>query len=182
MVTAAVAIFAATGCTADPGETVPASAAPGRTSTGASAIANASPNPDPSPQEEQTMVDAQAQADRDAIIANFRARQQAMIDADTGKLRALSTPDSRAEHITGYNQPREEWFDQIESGYFDYHSIENHSIEVVLTGPNTATLVSRSTIDVTIGGSRNTWRLESTAEYIKQDGRWLSGDGSSRTY
>jgi hypothetical protein len=128
------------------------------------------------------MDDAQAEADREAIIANFRARQQAMVDADTGLLRALSTSDSNAQHITGYNQPRDEWFDQIDSGYFDYHSIENHSIEVTLTGPNTATLVSRSTIEVTIGGSRNTWRLESTAEYIKQDGRWLSGNGSSRTY
>ena len=40
--------------------------------------------------------------------------------------------------------------------------------------------MSRSTIDVTIGGSRNTWRLESTAEYVKVDGRWLSDDGRSR--
>lgn len=171
----ALVLSAATACTAT---NSPATAPSG---TSISAGGNATPNPTPSPQE-QTMTEAEIQANRNAIIANFRARQQAMIDADTGQLRALSTPDSRAEHITGYNQPRDEWFDQIESGYFNYHAIDNHSIEVTLTGPNTATLVSRSTIDVSIGGSRNTWRLESTAEYVRQDGRWLSGNGSSRTF
>ncbi|MCC6498484.1 MAG: DUF4440 domain-containing protein [Propionibacteriaceae bacterium] len=181
MLAAVVAIVAATSCSTDSEGTVPRSTTPSGTSTGRASSDSASPNPEPSPQG-QTMIGAQTQADREAIIANFRARQQAMIDADTGQLRALSTPDSRAEHITGYDQPRDEWFDQIESGYFDYHSIDNHSIEVTLTGPSTATLVSRSTIDVTIRGSRNSWRLETTAEYIKQDGRWLSGNGSSRTY
>lgn len=122
----------------------------------------------------------QTQSDRDAIVANFQARQRAMVDGDTKELRRLSTPDSHAEHISGYNQPSEEWFDQIEAGYFDYHTVDNDSIDVRMTGPGSATLVSRSTIDVTIGGSRNTWRLESTADYVKADGRWLSGDGRSR--
>ncbi len=144
-------------------------------------IAGANTHPSPPPQE-QPMPDSQASTDRDAITANFQARQQAMIDGDTDLLRQLSTSDSHAEHISGYNQPRDEWFDQIESGYFDYHTIDNHSVEVTLTGPNSATLVARSTIDVTIGGSRNIWRLETTAEYVKVNGRWLSGDGRSRTH
>ncbi len=118
--------------------------------------------------------------DRDAIIANLHARQQAMIDGDTEALRRLSMPDFHTEHITGYDQPSDAWFEQIESGYFDYHAIDNQSIDVTLTGPDTATLVSRSTIDVTIAGSRNTWQLESTAEYVRVGGRWLSGDGRSR--
>lgn len=49
-----------------------------------------------------------------------------------------------------------------------------------LTGPDRATLMTRSTIDVTISGSRNTWRLESTAAYVKVGGRWLSGDSRSQ--
>lgn len=119
-------------------------------------------------------------SDRDAVTANFQARQQAMIDADTDLLAQLSTPGSHARHISGYNQPREEWFAQIESGYFDYHAIDTQAIEVTLTSPTTATLVARSTIDVTIGGSRNTWRLESTTDYLKQGDRWLSADSQSR--
>jgi hypothetical protein len=122
----------------------------------------------------------ETQSDRDAITANFYARQRAMVDGDTAELRRLSTPDSRAEHISGYDQPRDEWFDQIDSGYFDYHTIDNDSINITLTGPDRATLVTRSTIDVTIGGSRNTWRLQSTAEYVKVDGRWFSGESRSQ--
>jgi hypothetical protein len=138
-----------------------------------------SPAQDPSP-EEQSMSGNETQADRDAIVANFRARQRAMVDGDTEELRRLSTRDSHAQHISGYNQPRDEWFDQIESGYFVYHTVDNDSIDLTMTGPGSATLVSRSTIDVTIGGSRNTWRLESTTDYVKADGRWLSGDSRSR--
>jgi hypothetical protein len=122
----------------------------------------------------------ESQSDRDAITANFRARQRAMVDGDIAELRRLSTPDSRAKHISGYNQPRDEWFDQIDSGYFDYHTIDNDSMDITLTGPDRATLVTRSTIDVTIGGSRSTWRLESTAEYVKVESRWLSGDSRSQ--
>ena len=126
------------------------------------------------------MSENESQSDRDAITANHLARQRAMVDGDTAELRRLSTPDSHAEHISGYNQPRDEWFDQIESGYFDYHTIDNDSITITPTGSGRATLVTSSTIDVTIGGSRNTWQLESTAEYVKVDGRWLSGDSHSR--
>ena len=126
------------------------------------------------------MSDSETASDRDAITANFRARRQAMVDGDTQQLRQLSTRDSHARHISGYNQPREEWFDQIESGDFDYHAIDNSSVEVTLTTPTSATLVARSTIDVTIGGSRNTWQVESTTDYVKQGGRWLSGDSHTR--
>lgn len=178
-IAAALALWAITGCTASAELVAPAPAAPSSIGTGPSPTDSI--NPDPSPAE-HTMTDTDSHADREAIIANFQARQQAMIDADTDRLRALSTPDSYAEHISGYNQPRDEWFDQIDSGYFDYHAIDNHSVEVTLTGPDSAALVARSTIDVTIGGSRGTWSLESTAHYLKQDGRWLSGDGSSRLY
>lgn len=42
------------------------------------------------------MSENETQADRDAIVANFHARQRAMVDADTQELRRLSTPDSHA--------------------------------------------------------------------------------------
>lgn len=174
VVLVALALSAA-GCTTGSAGTDGASA------TSTTAGPGASANVDRRPQEEP-MTNSDTQADRDAIIANFQARQRAMIDGDTERLRQLSTPDAHAGHITGYEQPQEEWLDQIQSGYFDYHTIDNHSIQVTVTGPNSATLVARSTIDVTIGGARNTWRLESTADYVKRDGRWLSGDGSSRTF
>lgn len=126
------------------------------------------------------MPDPGTTSDRDAITANFRARQRAMVDADIEQLRTLSTPDSRARHINGYNQPREEWFDQVRSGHFAYHAIDNETVDITLTSPTTATLVARSTIDVTIGGARGRWRLETTTDYIKTEDRWLSADSNSR--
>jgi hypothetical protein len=173
-----LALCAATSCAVGGGE---ADSHARASASSASSIPNGSTNPtqDPAPKE-RSIPEDETQSDRDAITANLHARQRAMVDGDTVELRRLSTPASSAEHISGYNQPRDEWFDQIDSGYFDYHTIDNDSIDITLTGPDSATLVTRSTIDVTIGGSRNTWRLESTAQYVKVDGRWLAGDSRSQ--
>jgi hypothetical protein len=172
-------LWAATGCAAGSGEADGHAPASGSTSASSSPSGSTNPRQDPAPKE-HLMSENETQSDRDAIGANFQARQRAMVDGDTEELRRLSTPDSRAEHISGYNQSRDERFEQIDSGYFDYHTIENDSMNITLTGPDSATLVTRSTIDVTIGGSRSTWRLESTAEYVKVESRWLSGDSRSQ--
>lgn len=120
--------------------------------------------------------------DRAAIEENYRQQQIAMINGDIATLRSLLASETSATHITGYRQPRDEWFEQIQSGYFDYHTITPQSLEITIHDGNNATLVARNLIDVTIGGARNTWRLESTSSYVKQEGQWLGGDSSSTTY
>ncbi len=155
---------------------------------------NAQANDPIEPTEEQTtpasasnlpdgMTDAEVEAAKQAIEAISRRQTRAMIDGDIATMRELSMPNTNATHITGYAQPREEWYSQIESGYFDYHSVTPHSTEITFTDRNTATVVGRSTVDVTIGGSRGTWNLESTATWHRQsDGRWLSGNSKANMY
>lgn len=129
------------------------------------------------------MTEAEVEAATQAIEESSAIQTRAMIDGDIATLRELTAPNTTATHITGYVQPREEWYSQIESGYFDYHSVTPHSSVITFTDKNTATMVGRSTIDVTINGSRRIWNLESTSTWHRQnDGRWLGGSSSARTY
>jgi hypothetical protein len=116
-------LCAATGCAAGGG--VADGHAPASASTSATSSPSGSTDPRQDPAlKEQSLSENETQPDRDAITANFHARQRAMVDGDTAELRRLSTPDSRAEHISGYDQPRDEWFDQIDSGYFGYVKVD----------------------------------------------------------
>lgn len=118
-------------------------------------------------------------ATSEKIQACFTARSQAMVDGDIEALRALSTTTSRATHIGGAVQAREEWFAQIASGHFDYHRVTPADFTVTMTDPDHAVALSRSVIDVTIAGSRGTLNVRTTTYFVREDGHWLAGDASS---
>ena len=179
MLVTVLTIGAVAGCSAGDGESGDQATTAAPTSASSSPSTSTASSQEPTP-EETSMSENLSQRDREAIAANVQARQRAMVDGDTAELRQLSTPGSRSEHISGYDQPREEWFEQIESGYFDYHTIDDDSIDITPVATDAVRVVTRRTIDVTIAGSRNTWRLESTADYVRVDGRWLSGNSRSR--
>ncbi|OJF10356.1 nuclear transport factor 2 family protein [Couchioplanes caeruleus] len=117
---------------------------------------------------------------RSAILANYRSQHRAMIEGRTDVLDDLLTDQFTATHITGYQQPKAEWLAQIRSGDFTYHDIEEKNVSISVDG-NTATLVGRAAVTVTIGGSKGTWNLESTMEYVQQDGKWKVARSRSRT-
>lgn len=179
MLVTVLTIGAVADCSAGDGESGDRATTAAPTSASSSPSTSTASSQEPTP-EETSMSENLSQRDREAIAANVQARQRAMVDGDTAELRQLSTPGSRSEHISGYDQPREEWFEQIESGYFDYHTIDDDSIDITPVATDAVRVVTRRTIDVTIAGSRNTWRLESTADYVRVDGRWLSGNSRSR--
>lgn len=55
------------------------------------------------------------------VLAVVRARNQAMIDRDVDALDRLLADDFTATHITGYEQSKQEWLEQIASGQMRYH-------------------------------------------------------------
>ncbi|MBG0831456.1 nuclear transport factor 2 family protein [Planomonospora sp. ID67723] len=119
--------------------------------------------------------------DRSAILDNYRSQHRAMVEARTDVLDALLADQFTATHITGYQQPKAEWLAQIRSGDFTYHRIEDKDVFITVDG-DSAVLVGRAAVTVTIGGARGTWNLESTMEYIKQGGRWTVVRSRSTTY
>lgn len=110
---------------------------------------------------------------RSEIIQILHAYHTAMVEARTDELDQLLAEDFSLVHITGYEQPKREWFEVIRSGQFDYHAIaiEEEQLTVNITG-DAAVLMGRGIFDATINGTRNPWRLQFTVRYAKRDNRW----------
>jgi hypothetical protein len=122
-----------------------------------------------------------ADADTAAILQASRDRTQAMIDADVARLDELLADGFTAVHISGYEQPKEEWLEQISSGEMEYHDVEEVSATVDIDG-DTAVLTTRNLVTATINGADGTWPLESTATYERQNGIWVNTMSQSTTY
>jgi ketosteroid isomerase-like protein len=112
--------------------------------------------------------DAQTQ-----VIEAYRAMYTGMLERDTALLDRLLDDGYTLTHMTGYLQSRKEWLAQITSGEMQYHSSQETSTSVEVTG-DTAVLVGRNVVDATIWGGRGTWNLQLTTTYRRRDGQWLA--------
>nr|WP_315425800.1 nuclear transport factor 2 family protein [uncultured Albidiferax sp.] len=87
---------------------------------------------------------------------------EAMVAGDTQALGRLVDPDFTLEHITGYVQPRTEWFEVVRTRQFDYHriSVDPDSLRVARDGDGKAiSIEGRGVFDATIQGTHRPWRL-----------------------
>ncbi|MFS0702569.1 nuclear transport factor 2 family protein [Cellulomonas sp. 179-A 4D5 NHS] len=149
----------------------------------------AAPNADPSPSATPSTAPTRsaapsgpsAQDDTAAILQAGRDRTQAMVDRDVAALDALLADGFTATHISGYEQPKAEWLEQIASGSMAYHDVQEVSATVEIDG-DTAVLTTRNLVTATINGAEGTWPLESTATYEKRDGAWVNTASESTTY
>jgi hypothetical protein len=119
--------------------------------------------------------------DRAEILDNYRAQLRAMVDGDTEVLGELLTEDFSLTHMTGYFQPKQEWFTQMRAGQFDYHNAEERNVSLRIDG-DTAQLVGRIVTDATVYGSWAHWPLQLTMDYIRTGGRWLASRSEATTW
>lgn len=119
------------------------------------------------------MPDAGQDEDAADIHKMLRAYHAAMVKARTDRLEALVDEHYSLVHITGYVQPRDEWFDVIESGAFDYHDIriDERALSVRIVG-DTATVAGKGIFDATINGMHAPWRLGFDMTWSKKSGTW----------
>jgi hypothetical protein len=102
------------------------------------------------------------------VLANYH---RAMVEADTGKLAALVDQRFSLVHITGYVQPRDEWFEVIRTGQFDYHRIDVDDT-VVRFDAGLASVSGSGTFTATINGMHAPWRLRFTLVFAHENGEW----------
>jgi ketosteroid isomerase-like protein len=126
---------------------------------------------------------AEQREDRAAIERVYRAYLDAMIDARVDDLDQLLADDFTAVHITGYRQPKAEWFEVIRSGEYDYHSfqIDERALQITVNR-DTAVVNGRSIVDATISGMRAPWRLQSEVHFVKRSGVWIVANTRSSSF
>ena len=119
--------------------------------------------------------------DRSEILENYRAQLRAMVGGDTEALGDLLTEDFSLTHMTGYFQPGQEWLAQMRAGQFQYHDAQEKNVSLQIDG-DTARLVGRIVTDATVYGSRATWPLQLTMDFIRANGRWLAARSEATTW
>ncbi|WP_104174493.1 nuclear transport factor 2 family protein [Arthrobacter sp. Y81] len=118
---------------------------------------------------------------RAEILENYRAHLSAMVGGNTEILAELLTEDFSLTHMTGYFQPKQEWLAQMRGGQFVYHDVQERTVSLDVNG-GTARLVGRFMTDATVYGSRATWPLQLTMDYVLTDGRWLASRSIATTW
>lgn len=113
--------------------------------------------------------------DEETITRTLAAYHAAMVGARVDDLAGLVTEAFSLRHITGYVQPKDEWFAVIRSGDFDYHHIalEQGSLRI---GPENEkgdrSVSGRGVFDATIQGMRRPWRLAFDMRFVRLDDGW----------
>ncbi len=95
-----------------------------------------------------------------------------MIDRNISELDKILDAHFTLIHITGYVQPKEEWFSEIESERMKYYSYKEVKTSVEIFGDK-AKFVGQNILDARIWGSRNNWRLQQTMQLEKRNGKWI---------
>lgn len=106
------------------------------------------------------------------ILDVTRQLTQLMIDRNTAEMNKILDAQFTLTHITGYIQPKEEWYSEIESERMKYYSFKEVKTSVIIDGDE-ATFISQNLLDARIWGSRNTWRLQQTMQLEKRNGNWI---------
>ncbi|WP_221407943.1 nuclear transport factor 2 family protein [Proteiniphilum sp. X52] len=131
--------------------------------------------------QDTTVMEQQMTNDEAQILALTRKFTQLMIDRNTAELDKMVDKDFSLTHITGYVQPKAEWFKEIEQESMKYYSAEEVSRSITVNG-DTAEFVQRNLLDARIWGSRNKWRLQQTMTLEKRNGTWIILKSVARTF
>jgi hypothetical protein len=105
-------------------------------------------------------------------LALLSAYHEAMVAGDTEALNQLVAPDFSLVHITGYVQPKAEWFEVIRTRQFEYHSISVDQGSLRINGDGDFVAVKgRGIFDATIQGMHRPWRLGFKISMSRSQGR-----------
>jgi hypothetical protein len=110
--------------------------------------------------------------DEDQILVTVRQLAQLMINRDTAAMSHILDENYTLTHMTGYVQPKEEWFDEVVKESMKYYSAREVQHSITVTG-NTAIATMQNLVDARIWGSRNTWRLQQRLTLEKRAGSWI---------
>lgn len=88
---------------------------------------------------------------------------------DTTSLSRILTDGFTLVHMTGYNQPKEEWLTHIQTGRMQYFGSVEHDIHVEVRSDNKVFVIGKSQVDANIWGARGTWPLKLKLHFIRQE-------------
>lgn len=127
------------------------------------------------------MESKRANNDESKVLTVIRQLATLMIARDTVAMNIVLDEHYTLTHITGYVQPKAEWFAEVARESMKYYSAKevNHSIKI---NGNRADVMVQNMVDARIWGSRNTWRLQQTMQLEKRNGNWIILNSIATTF
>ncbi len=110
--------------------------------------------------------------DEKAALATSELLTELMIAKDLSGMKKIMDENFTLTHITGYVQPKEEWFHEIETESMKYYGFQPVSRKVTVNG-NKAQVIQQNRLDARIWGTRNNWRLQQIMKLEKRDNQWI---------
>ena len=104
-----------------------------------------------------------------------------MVEGRTDRLAELLADNYTTIHISGYQQDKAEWLDQIDSGRMTYDAVREVSAVVEIKG-ETAVLTAQAMVTATIYGRHGIWPVKSVTRYVRRDGTWKPLHSRATTY
>lgn len=110
--------------------------------------------------------------DEQQVMDTVRQLAQLMIARDTIAIDKIVDSGYTLTHMTGFVQPKFEWFKEVIAESMKYYSAQevNHT---VIIDANRAEVTVKNLVDARIWGSRHTWRLLQKMKLEKRDGKWI---------
>jgi len=113
-----------------------------------------------------------AQTDEEKLTTTLKEFHQALVTKNTGSIYQQTDKALSYGHSNGWVETKADMMKNLETGYIDYHSIKEDSIQIVING-NLAHARFVGDYNVTLNGNTNTFHLKVLEVWVKKGKRWL---------
>jgi hypothetical protein len=121
-----------------------------------------------------TGIDISSLEEEELVILYAQARYcQAMTEADIDTMRELVSENMVFTHMSGRQQTREEYFEDVADGSLNYFTI-GIADPVIKVDGDKAQITYTSVLNANAYGARGTYHMKGTHHYEKQDGVWIA--------
>ena len=117
-------------------------------------------------------VFATAQTDEEKLTVTLKEFHQALVAKNTVSINQQTDKALSYGHSNGWVESKNDIIKNLESGYLDYHSYKEDSMEVVVNG-TMAHARFVADINVTLNGNTGNYHLKVLEVWVKKGKRWI---------
>lgn len=113
-----------------------------------------------------------AQTDEDKLTSTLKEFHQALVKKNTVSINQQTDKALSYGHSNGWVETKTELIKNLETGYMNYNSIKEDSIQVMING-NVANVRFVADLAATLNGNSNMFHLKVLEVWVKKGKRWL---------
>ncbi|MBM3415743.1 MAG: nuclear transport factor 2 family protein [Bacteroidetes bacterium] len=113
-----------------------------------------------------------SQTDEEKLTITLKEFHQALVNANTVSINQQTDKALTYGHSNGWVETKNELIKNLETGYIDYFSYKEDSLQVVVNG-TMAHARFVADINVTLNGNNGTYHLKVLEVWVKKGKRWI---------